>query len=225
MTLENVVPWGRNLDEYRAMRLYGNEDGDKKILGCGDGPASVNTELSSAGVDIVSVDPVYRFSKTQIEKRMDETSRTIARQIRQHRDDYIWKQFRDVDALIDERLSAMRSFLDDFEKGKESGRYIDGALPRLPFADNTFDLAWSSHFLFLYSNHFSLSFHLASVTEMLRVAKEVRIFPLLDLENWRSAHLARILEHVAEKGCAYETVKTEYEFQKGAFEMLRILQN
>ena len=48
-------------------------------------------------------------------------------------------------------MDALRAFLADFEAGRRSDRYVDAALPVLPFTDDAFDLALSSHFLFLYS--------------------------------------------------------------------------
>ena len=42
--LNNVVPWGRNMDEYKSMFLLNEEDMKKKIAGFGDGPASFNFE-------------------------------------------------------------------------------------------------------------------------------------------------------------------------------------
>ncbi len=57
----------------------------------------------------------------------------------------------------------------------------------------------------------------------LRLANnEVRIFPLLDLNNQTSKHLEPVLKILEEKGFETEIVKTNYEFQKGANEMLRI---
>jgi hypothetical protein len=38
MKLENVVPWGRSLTEYQAMFALSEEDLQKRILRCGDGP-------------------------------------------------------------------------------------------------------------------------------------------------------------------------------------------
>ncbi len=40
--LNSVVPWGRNLAEYRLMFELSDEDMKKKIAGFGDGPASFN---------------------------------------------------------------------------------------------------------------------------------------------------------------------------------------
>ena len=49
MKLEQVVPWGRSLAEYRAMFALSEADLQRRILGCGDGPASFNAEMTAAG--------------------------------------------------------------------------------------------------------------------------------------------------------------------------------
>ena len=81
----------------------------------------------------------------------------------------------------------------------------------------------SSHFLFLYSEHFDLQFHIDSILEMCRVSKkEVRIFPLLNLKNEKSDYLEPILKTLNNKGFEAKIIKTDYEFQKGANELLSI---
>jgi hypothetical protein len=57
---------------------------------------------------------------------------------------------------------------------------------------------------------------------MLRVAREVRIFPLLTLKNERSPYVERIIEELDRLGYDSQVIKTDYEFQRGADEMLRI---
>ena len=58
-------------------------------------------------------------------------------------------------------------------------RYVYNELPKLSFKDNSFDLVLSSHFLFLYSEHLSLQFHIDSILEMCRVStKEVKMSTL-----------------------------------------------
>ncbi len=222
MQLKNIVPWGRNLSEYKAMGLYAELDKHKKILGCGDGPASVNVELTHMGIDIISIDPIYQFTKEQIQQRVQETSMFVSEQLRQNRDDFVWKDISSVDELISLRLNAMKEFLEDYETGKAQGRYQHQELPKLNFNDKEFDLAWSSHFLFLYSEHFDFAFHKKAILEMLRVAKEVRIFPLLDLKNKRSKHLDAVLQYLEENDYAYEIIQSNYEFQKGTTEVLKI---
>lgn len=46
MKLNEVVPWGRNLEEYKLMFNLSEADLNAKILGCADGPASFNAEMT-----------------------------------------------------------------------------------------------------------------------------------------------------------------------------------
>ena len=57
--LEKVVPWGRSYDEYVAMFGLTEVDLKSRILGCGDGPAGFNTELTRRGGHVISIDPIY----------------------------------------------------------------------------------------------------------------------------------------------------------------------
>ncbi len=57
---------------------------------------------------------------------------------------------------------------------------------------------------------------------MLRVADEVRIFPLMTLNNIYSPHLDKVREALSERGYESEIIKTEYEFQQGGDEMLKV---
>jgi len=99
-------------------------------------------------------------------------------------------------------------------------------LPKLSFKDNSFDLVLSSHFLFLYSEHFDLQFHIDSILEMCRVSKkEVKVFPLLDLKNQKSKYLESILDILRNKCFETKIIKTDYEFQKGANKLLTIKVN
>lgn len=70
MELAKVIPWGRSFKEYRAMFSLSDVDIEKTILGCGDGPASFNAELTESGGCIVSVDPVYQFNANDIRARI-----------------------------------------------------------------------------------------------------------------------------------------------------------
>jgi hypothetical protein len=96
------------------------------------------------------------------------------------------------------------------------------ALPSLPFPDNAFDLALSSHFLFLYSEQLSADFHLAAVREMLRVAVEARFYPLLALDGSPSPHVQLVAAELRGDSCQVDFVPIDFEFQKGANQMLRI---
>jgi hypothetical protein len=54
-TLDKVVPWGRSYDEYVAMFDLTSSDLKLRVIGCGDGPAGFNAELTRRGGTVVSV--------------------------------------------------------------------------------------------------------------------------------------------------------------------------
>jgi hypothetical protein len=223
MHLANVIPWGRSFDEYREMFRLTEMDLAGRVLGCGDGPASFNAQATAAGHWVISCDPLYRHSGRAIEARIRDSYPSMIAQVRARPERFRWSLFRDPDHLVEHRLATMQLFLADYETGKVAGRYVAAALPRLPFADRAFDLALCSHFLFLYSGQFDLSFHRAGLEELLRVAREVRAFPLVDLEGRASAHVGPIRESFAGSGCQVDIVHVGYEFQRGGNEMMRIV--
>ena len=198
------------------------EDLGRSILGCGDGPAAFNSALTRRGGCVVSCDPLYRFSAGQIRGRIEATRGTIMEQLRRSRGDYVWDLLPSPEALESVRLAAMEEFLADFEEGREEVRYLAAELPHLPFAPGRFDLALCSHLLFLYSGQLSLEFHRAALLELCRVAREVRIFPLLDLGGAKSPYVERLAGEFAEAGHEVELRRVPYEFQKGADEMMRV---
>lgn len=222
MHLEQVVPWGRNAGEYRRMFDLLPADLAGRILGCGDGPASFNAELTAEGRQVISVDPIYAFSSDEIRTRVDATYDSIIGQVKLRPERYIWREFANPDMLGAARLAVMEHFLADYEAGKAEGRYIEASLPALPFGGNAFDLALCSHLLFLYSEQLDADFHVAAVQELLRVAADVRIFPLLALNCELSPHLPVVIEWCRAQGYHAEVRKVPYEFQVGGDSMLHL---
>lgn len=220
MELESVVPWGRSLSEYKKMFSLSESDQRQKILGCGDGPASFNAESIMLGNNVVSIDPIYQFSGEQIRSRISEVYPQVMNQMKKHQEDYVWESIPNVKELGRVRMDAMEVFLNDYEAGKKSGRYINASLPVLPFDDNSFDLALCSHYLFLYSEHVNKEQHILAMMELCRVAKEVRVYPLLSLDGEESKHLKPVMSALLENGINVSLDHVKYQFQKGATKML-----
>ena len=220
MELKNVVPWGRSFQEYREIFNLTEADLDKSILGCGDGPASFNSELTLRGGRVTSIDPTYLFSADALQSRIAEVYQEIMPQAEKNKEMYIWENIPSVEALGKIRMNAMNKFIADYETGKSEGRYIPESLPNLSFNDKSFDLALCSHYLFLYSEHVDLEQHIASIEELSRVSREVRIYPLLSLNGEESPHLKEVILALSttELSCSIENVG--YQFQKGATQML-----
>lgn len=221
VNLERVVPFGRSLDEYRQMfALSPTELKSKKILGVGDGPASFNAEATKTSANITSIDPIYQFSGAEIQRRFDAVVDNIIAQIIDSPDDWVWSYHKSPQALKTSRIRTIKTFLADYELGKQTGRYQTQALPKLKFADGSFDLALCSHLLFLYSQQLDCNFHLKSIEEILRVSKEVRIFPLLNLKLETSPYVNSVISEFERRGFRVSIVPVSYELQKGGNKMM-----
>lgn len=219
--LKNTVPWGRNLEEYRSMFNLTDYDLDKRIISFGDGPASFNFEMTGLDKNVVSIDPIYGFTADELKQRIIETKDIVIEQTKNNLENFVWTKIKNVEELEKIRLSAMDNFLIDFELGKTENRYVNHEMPdKTSFGDLTFDLGLSSHFLILYSQ-LGLDFHISSINEMLRIAKEVRIFPILNLDAKKSELLDKLIRHF-QMNFIVDIEKVDYEFQKNGNEMLTI---
>lgn len=225
LKLEQVVPWGRSLSEYIQIFNLSPTDFKLNILDVAGGPASFNPEMTEQGYSVISCDPIYQFSADEIAQRIQETYPLIRDGLKANKNLYVWRNISSPEELCQIRMSAMAKFLADFPQGLEENRYINAILPHLPFQKLAFDLALCSHFLFLYSDKFSAEFHLTAITEMCRVAQEVRIFPLVDLSGQPSPYVSVVMDHFKQQGYFVEIQPSNYEFQKGGNQILSIHQH
>lgn len=222
MQLEQVVPFGRSFDEYINLFNLIHADLQKSILSVADGPASFNAEGTRLGYRIQSIDPLYCFTAPQIRQRFDAVVDNIIEQVERTPEDWVWTYHDSPHGLRKNREQAIQLFCEDYESGKAEGRYKVGELPHLMFRDDEYELGLSSHFLFLYSDHFDEDFHFDSICEMLRVCQEVRIFPLLTLMRQPSQHLKGIISRLVSQGYHCEIHQVSYELQRGGNQMLKI---
>ncbi|MEZ5904667.1 MAG: hypothetical protein R3C69_06035 [Geminicoccaceae bacterium] len=222
--LDQIIPLGRTMAEYVGMFGLTEADRHRTILGCGDGPAGFNAEWSAGGGRVVSVDPLYRHAAPAIRRRIDTHLRrhgsTAQRQpaalrLAQH----------SVDGGMAAHAPAGHGPVPRRLRRPESPwplrrrRAAGPAFRRW----HAFDLALCSHLLFLYSEQLSYAFHLAAMRELLRVAREVRVFPLLTLAMEPSPHLPPLSEALAGAGFGVAVERVPYEFQRGGNEMLRVV--
>jgi len=218
--LDDVLPWGRNRAEYCAFFDLGTMESGARILDCGGGPSSFNAEMTRLGYRVTSADPLYGFSAAAIAERVEVTRGIMEKGLREARERFVWADYGTPERVSEIRLAAMRHFLADYEEGRGEGRYLDAALPDLPLQDGSYDLVLCSHFLFLYTAQRDAAFHLACIREMARLGREVRIFPLVDLEGEPSRYLAPVRRDLGALGYDTAVRRVGYEFQKGGNEML-----
>src|SRR5699024_7893639 len=164
----DVLVSARSLREYTDMFGLGPEDLKRRILDCPGGAASAVAEISADGGTAVAVDPEYALGADELRARvLADLDRSVL-YTRERDDQFDW----------DVRGAAAERMLADLEAAPE--RYVAGALPSLPFASDSADLALCSHLLFTYADRLDAADHVAAIVEMARVASEVRIYPLVD---------------------------------------------
>jgi len=204
------------------MFALSDDDLSSRILGCGDGPAGFNAEATRRGAAVISCDPIYQWEAAHIRERIAATYDRIIDETRRNVDEFVWDSIPSVEELGRVRTAAMEEFLADYPGGKAQGRYVAAELPTLPFAESSFDLALSSHLLFLYSIQLDELFHRDAIRELCRIAREVRIFPLLALGGQKSPYVDLTVAELRTAGREVSIEKVPYEFQRGGNQMMRI---
>jgi hypothetical protein len=197
-------------------------DLDRSMLGVGDGPASFNAEMTAAGRRVISIDPLYMFAGQEIRQRFDASIDVVMSQVLASPDDWTWSFHASPDHLRRNRIAATERFLADYEAGRRAGRYLAASLPTLPFANGAFELALCSHLLFLYTDLLGEAFHHQAVAEIMRVADELRIFPLLTLGRERSPLIDPVCASLERRGYQCSIERVAYELQRGGNQMLRV---
>lgn len=221
LQLQDFLITGRTFEEYTA--FFALDPGTlkgKKVLDCPSGVSGFVAEAARRGIDAYGCDTLYGFDADAIVEQGHASIETIYEDIGWmygHR----WAFYGTVDRHRAHRTGALKSFAADFP----SPRYRREELPRLGYSDDSFDLLLSSHLLFVYDDRLDREFHLASIAEMLRVALEVRLFPLVDYQNSRRGKVENYSPLVKEVLARFnaEIVPVDFEFQPGAGAMLRIL--
>ena len=224
LNFENIAITGRIFEEYSAFFDLELEDlKSKKILDCPSGASSFVQTLKQNGIFAKGVDIIYKFTKDEIEKQGIKTLEKIY-QNTSWMDAYKMDFYKTKENHKKHREDALKGFLKDYNLDD----FIYCELPNLPFENKEFDLLLSSHLFFVYDDRLDYDFHKNSILEMLRVSKEVRLFPLVDIQNSKvleeknfSPFVYKIIEELS-KDFKCEIIKTDFEFQVKANYYLKI---
>lgn len=226
---DTVLFFGRSIDEYRTMFNFAPEDySGRRILDCAAGPAALCANAQRLGLDVLACDPMYSLPLSELQERADADARKV-----QSLQSGTMDLFDDAVRRAQLRRADMNDFLADFESGKQAGRYVAGKLPKLPFADNSFDLALCGNLLFLYSDTASggmlpesdldFDFHLKSLLELMRVTSgEARIYPLVGPEAPSHKYLQPLRAELTKNGIQTELVPVQHRDIKTATELLSL---
>lgn len=188
------------------------------ILDCPGGGSSFAAEARALGADVVSVDPIYAVAPEELAARALADTDRANEFIQTNIERYVWRFVQSHDHWLELRRGGARRFAADIVAHPD--HYVAAELPELPFADGSFDLALSSHLLFTYADRLDFDFHVAAFLELVRVAREVRAYPLVDYGANRYPELEQLRERLALDEVESDVRRVSYEFQRGADAML-----
>lgn len=219
-----IVSWGRTAEEYEAFFGLADVPQSARVLDCGAGPASFCAEWTRRGRRVVAADPIYASPAEEIGAGFEPTADRMLEGMRRAHGRFRWAEYGSPERVVEVRRTALKDFLDDFGDERSTGRYVAAGLPHLPFASGAFDLVLCSHLLFLYSDELGLDAHVDALAEMLRVGREVRVFPLLDMSGGPSSHLEGCVAELRRVADA-EIIDVPYEFRAGDTSMLKLVRS
>ncbi|MDA8433895.1 MAG: hypothetical protein M0Z60_13175 [Nitrospiraceae bacterium] len=224
LDIDRVAFIGRTYEEYE--KIFGLDYRHlrkARILDCPAGAASFAAEAGRRGFDVVACDILYGLSRRALLSKGEKDIALINEKLGGVAHLYLWDYYRDRDGLISKRREALGRFAADFPRGRAAGRYVAASLPRLPFADGTFSLVLSCHFLFLYGDMLDIDFHKECLLELARVSSgDVLIFPLSGLDGDPYPHLGEVLRFLDVNGVEAGIRRAPFEFQRDANMMMRL---
>jgi len=216
--LSSVAFFGRSLSEYAAFFPLNFEAlRGRAVLDVAAGPSAFTAGATRLGVRATAVDPLYGCAPATLAAHVRlDYARTVA-QMRAKPEIFRLKSFASIDEAERDRRAAAEVFLADYEAGFLDNRYVGGALPRLPFAEASFDLVLCAHLLFIYEKLFDYGFHLAACCELMRVSRgEVRIHPVCGADGRPYRELARLRAELSAEGIGSRVEAVDYEFFRGS---------
>lgn len=220
--MRKLVLWGHHADEYQDMFDLSAKDMAGRLLEYGCGPSAVNAELTEQGRPVVSCDPLFNLDKDTLYTKVNLIFADMAAKLIKDQKTFDFSRYGGPKMLVDERHEGISKFFADYEKGKKEQRYLGINEYTLPFADFSFDFALSSHYLFADLDDQDVDFHLKVIKELARVAKETRIFPLIDRNNQTSPFLGPVLLGLQQGNYGVELRKVSYHLQPVGNAMLRV---
>ena len=220
--MRKLVLWGHSVDEYREMFDLSQDEINSSILEYGCGPSAVNYQQTQNAHKVVSCDPLFVLDKDTLSSKAVMIFADMAEQVKKEQSRFDFSRSGSYESLVAERQEGMRQFFADYASGKAEGRYIGVADYHLPFADFSFDFALSSHYLFADLDEQTVEFHLAVIRELARVAKEVRIFPLIDREGNTSEFLGPVLLGLQQENYGVEVREVAFHLHNTGNAMLRV---
>ncbi len=218
--MRKLVLWGHQLDEYKEMFSLQDSELQGRLLEYGCGPSAINATLKNEVQSIISVDPLFSLDAAKLHEDCETSFNKRIEQIIQDKEAFDFSYYGSLDDLIAYRRQGLARFFQDYPAGRDEKRYLSPK--NLNFNDFSFDLALSSHYFFADAGENELALHLETISALANVAKEVRIFPLIDRFGQPSPLLGPVLLGLQQANLGVEICNVNYHLQPAGHAMLKV---
>jgi len=222
LELNKIVLVGRTFEEYARFFDFDSLDlSNSKVLDIGSGVSSFCSEARQQNVDVIACDPIYHINANVLKRKCQSDLQAVIEQFPQILHKYSWQFYKDTAHLAEYRTQAYQRFIPHYQTHPQF--YIASSLPHLPFAENSFDVVFVSHLLFLYEHLLDYDFHKQCITELAHITRHhIRIYPLTNLKSEKSKYLERLMQDNNLKHLTFRVIPVQFEFFKNANQMLEI---
>jgi SAM-dependent methyltransferase len=217
----------RSYEEY--VRMFDLDEASlhgKQVLDVAGGASSFTADARNRGLLAVAADPMYAQSHEDIDVHGKEEIKVSTNKLAGLQHKFSWDYYGNLEQHKAGRERSLQLFLQDYARSGAEGTYYSAMLPNLPFADNSFDMALCSHFLFLYAEQFDYSFHLESLRELVRVCKpggEIRIYPILNFQSQEYPYMKELTEAIEAWGAKIGFAQSRLPFLPQSTHFLQVL--
>jgi hypothetical protein len=221
MTKHEAIPsWIHGLEEYEQMFDLKPDDYTKSILDFPGSISSFNADVSLKAQRVVSGDAIYGMSFEEVENYAHRLMKLNCEHLTEHADQVLKLGKSALEPIFAMWKDNYSRFLDDYVAGKMQSRYQQVLMPELPYETHEFQLALCSDYVF--NRHAQNDCKPEQVvSELCRVAEEVRIFPLLTEEGDISEWLGPLMLDLQNRNHGIEIRQVSFENVKGGNAMLR----
>ncbi len=220
--MRRIALWGQHLDEYKDMFALTDEDLNKSFLEYNSGVSAFNHEVQSKASACVSCDPWYVLDKKSLREKIELNFNARLLELENNLSNLDVSRYGSFEKLVAYRRQGIESFFADFEEGLATKRYLPITVDELPFPDFNFDFALIANNFFADLDYQTVEYHISRIKELARVAKDVRIFPLVDANGEPSSLLGPIIMGLYQDNFRVEVKDVAYYLQHRGNAMLRV---
>ncbi len=222
MTKHEAFPnWIHGLEEYEQMFDLKEADYRKTILDFPGSVSAFNAQVYQKAHHVVSGDAIYNMSMDEMEHYAEQLYALNCKHLSENADAVLKKGVSALKPIFQMWKDNMEVFLADYLTGKKQSRYQHVLMPNLPYKNHEFQLALCSDYVF--NRHVQNNCTPDQVvSELCRVAEELRIFPLLTEQGEVSEWLGPLMLELQNRNHGIEIRQVPFENVKGGNAMLRV---